>query len=50
MGSSALFGINQSAKSAYNFKPTEKHILGSIEVMFDGLKADSKISEVDIKE
>ncbi|KAF8236377.1 hypothetical protein L208DRAFT_1252486, partial [Tricholoma matsutake] len=46
----AMFGINQSAKLIYHFKPTEKHILGSIEAMFNGLKADSKISEADIKE
>lgn len=37
-------------KSVYNFKPTEKHVLGSVEAMFNGLKADCKISEADIKE
>lgn len=47
---SAVFGINQSTKVVYNFKPTESHVVGSVEAMFNALKADSKISESDIKE
>jgi hypothetical protein len=47
---SVLFGINQSSKSVYNFKPTEKQFLGSLDAMFNGLKGDSKISEADVKD
>ncbi|GLB37946.1 hypothetical protein LshimejAT787_0409970 [Lyophyllum shimeji] len=45
-----LFGINQSTKSVYHFKPTENHMLGTVDAMFTALKADAKISEADSKE
>ena len=47
---SAVFGINQSAKAVYHFERTEDCVLGSAEAMFNALKADSKLSESDIKD
>lgn len=46
--SSVLFGIT-NAKMLYQFKLTESHVGGNVEAMFNTLKADSKISEADIK-
>ena len=46
---SVLFGI-MNAKMLYQFKPTETHVGGNVEAMFNTLKADSRISETDIKE
>ncbi|KAF8232479.1 hypothetical protein L208DRAFT_999677, partial [Tricholoma matsutake] len=46
----AIFGINQSAKAVYHFERMEDCVLGSAEAMFNALKADSKLSESDIKD
>jgi hypothetical protein len=37
-------------KKIFEFKPTEKHLLGDVEAMFSWLKAESKITPVDVKD
>ncbi|KAF5377218.1 hypothetical protein D9615_006391 [Tricholomella constricta] len=44
----AEFGI-VSAKSIINFKPTEEHLVGTVEAMFNNLRSESKVSDIDYK-
>ncbi|KAG6876416.1 hypothetical protein C0992_013039 [Termitomyces sp. T32_za158] len=44
----AEFGI-LSFKSVINFKPSEEYLAGTIDAMYNGLRSESKISDVDFK-
>ncbi|EDR01128.1 uncharacterized protein LACBIDRAFT_312443 [Laccaria bicolor S238N-H82] len=43
------FGLSAN-KTVHHFEPTETHLVGTVDAMFESLKLDSKLSASDVKE